>query len=126
MGQVMAIMAGGALGAVSRYGVSIGIHAWLGRAFPYGTLAVNVLGSVLAGLLVTLFLERLATSPEWRGAVLIGFLGSFTTFSTFAVETVSLAENGNAAGALMNGLLNPILCIAGVWLGVVAGRILWS
>ena len=94
--QILAIAGGGALGAVARFGVSTSVYRWLGRDFPWGTLAVNGLGSFAMGLLFVLLLERALLAPELRAAVLIGFLGSFTTFSTFSLETLTLVEQGEA------------------------------
>ena len=82
MKQILAIAIGGAAGAVLRYWTSTGIYALVGRTFPYGTLVVNVAGSLLMGFLYVLLVERLALSVEWRAALLIGVLGAFTTFST--------------------------------------------
>lgn len=122
MSQVIAIAAGGALGALLRYWVSISVHALLGRGFPYGTLVVNVMGSLLMGYLFVLLLERLAVDGMWRAAILIGLLGGFTTFSTFSVETINLLEQGAVARALLNILLSVTLCVAAAWLGVLWGR----
>ena len=122
MAQVIAIAAGGALGALLRYWVSISVHAVLGRGFPYGTLVVNVMGSLLMGYLFVLLLERLAVGAVWRAAILIGVLGGFTTFSTFSVETINLLEQGAFARALLNILLSVTLCVAAAWLGVLWGR----
>ena len=122
MKQILAIALGGSLGAVLRYGVANGVHGLLGRDFPYGTLVVNVSGSLLMGLLYVLLVERLALSPEWRAALLIGVLGAFTTFSSFSMETFALFEEGARMKALLNVLLSVTLCLAAVWLGVLAGR----
>jgi len=122
LAQVIAIAAGGALGALLRYWVSISVHAVLGRGFPYGTLVVNVMGSLLMGYLFVLLLERLAVDAVWRAAILIGVLGGFTTFSTFSVETINLLEQGAFARALLNILLSVTLCVAAAWLGVLWGR----
>ncbi len=122
MNQVLAIAAGGAVGAVMRFWVSTGVYAWLGRDFPYGTLAVNVVGSLLMGVLSVLLIERLSLGPEWRAVVLIGFLGAFTTFSTFSIETLGLIESGAYLKALLNTLLSVVLCIAAAWGGVIVGR----
>jgi CrcB protein len=120
--QILAIAIGGAAGAVLRYWTSTGIYALVGRTFPYGTLVVNVAGSLLMGFLYVLLVERLALSVEWRAALLIGVLGAFTTFSTFSMETFALFEDGERLKALMNILLSVTLCLVAVWLGVVAGR----
>ena len=79
--QILAIAAGGALGALMRFWVSSAIYMFTGRAFPWGTLVVNVAGSLLMGFLYILLLERLTVGPEVRALLLIGFLGAVTTFS---------------------------------------------
>lgn len=122
MKQILAIAVGGSLGALLRYGVANGVHAVLGRGFPYGTLVVNVSGCLAMGVLYVLLVERLAVSPEWRAALLIGVLGAFTTFSSFSMETFTLFEEGEWMKALMNVVLSVSLCLVAVWLGVLAGR----
>jgi CrcB protein len=113
---------GGALGAVLRYGASLGVYSLLGRGFPYGTLFVNVSGSLLMGVLSVLMLERLDVGPEWRAAVLVGVLGSFTTFSTFSIETLNLFEQGDVTRAAANIVLSVLVCLVAVWFGVLLGR----
>jgi len=120
--QLLAIAGGGALGAVFRFGISSHIYRVLGRDFPYGTLTVNVLGSLLMGLFFTLIFERNVLSAEWRGVIMIGFLGAFTTFSTFSLETLSLLESGELTRAALNIFLSVALCLAATWLGLVIGR----
>ncbi len=120
--QALAIAGGGAIGALMRFYASTGIYALFGRGFPYGTLFVNVSGSIVMGFLYVLFLERLEISPEMRAALLVGVLGAFTTFSTFSLETLNLMENGEMIKAMMNVLLSVFLCITGAWLGVLFGR----
>ena len=124
MSQTIAIALGGAAGALGRYWVSSGVYSLLGRGFPYGTLVVNVLGSLAMGWLYVLLIERLNVTPEWRGAVMVGFLGAFTTFSTFSIETLNLLEQGAYARSLLNVLLSVVACIAAAWLGVLLGRTL--
>jgi len=120
--QLLAIAGGGALGAVFRFGISSNIYRVFGRDFPYGTLTVNVLGSLLMGLFFTLIFERNVLSAEWRGVIMIGFLGAFTTFSTFSLETLSLLESGELTRAALNIFLSVALCLAATWLGLVIGR----
>ena len=122
MTQVLAIATGGAAGALLRFWMSQGVYQLFGRGFPYGTLAVNVLGSFLMGLLFVYLLDRSHIAPEWRAAILIGLLGAFTTFSTFSIETLNLFEQGEQLKALMNAVLSVVLCLFATWLGVIIGR----
>jgi len=122
MKMLLFIALGGAFGAVLRYAASSGVYALLGRGFPYGTLFVNVTGSLLIGILSIVMLERMHISAEWRTVVQVGLLGSFTTFSTFSLETLNLLEQGSLATAMMNIVLSVILCLLAVWLGVLIAR----
>lgn len=122
MTQVLAIAAGGALGALMRYWVSTGIYSLIGRGFPWGTLVVNVLGSLLMGVLYVWLMERVSHSVEWRAFLLIGLLGAFTTFSTFSIETLDLLEAGQHIRAVLNAVVSVVLCVAAAWLGVVLAR----
>lgn len=105
-----------------RYWVSNGIYLLLGRGFPYGTLVVNVVGSMAMGFLYILFLERMSVSPEWRAALLVGFLGAFTTFSTFSIETLNLIEQADYLKAGLNMLVSVLACLLACWAGVIIGR----
>jgi CrcB protein len=120
--QILAIAGGGALGALGRFAVSTGVYRLLGRDFPWGTLAVNVLGSFLMGLLYVLFLDRVAASPELRSAILIGFLGGFTTFSAFSMESVLLVEQGLVGRAFLNMGVSVLVCLLACWCGILLGR----
>ncbi len=122
MTQLLAIGLGGAVGAVLRFMVSTGVHRFAGRDFPYGTLSVNILGSLLMGFLYILLIERLSLGTEWRAVLLVGLLGAFTTFSTFSIETLNLIENGELIKAGINIVLSVSLCLLAAWLGVFAGR----
>jgi CrcB protein len=117
---LMMIAAGGAAGAVARYALSGWAHSLFETSFPLGTMVVNVLGSLALGFSL-FFLEGLAVSAEVRALVTIGFLGAFTTFSTFSYEAVSLLEGGEwgRAGLYMGGSL--LLGLLGIALGLGLG-----
>ena len=85
-------------------------------------MALNVTGSLLMGLGAALLVERVALAPEWRGALLIGVLGAFTTFSTFSFETIALVEEGETVRAGLNMVLSVGLCVLACWAGLVLGR----
>ena len=122
MQQLLAIAGGGALGAIFRFGLSNSVHRLLGRDFPYGTLVVNTVGSLLMGLCFVLLVERMAVSEEWRSAILVGLLGAFTTFSTFSFETLALFNAGAPIKALVNIMMSVMLCLLATWLGMTLGR----
>lgn len=122
MNQFLAIAIGGALGSMARYWMSNSVYALLGRGFPYGTLAVNVLGCLLMGFLFVMFLERWSVDGAWRAGVLIGVLGGFTTFSSFSIETFNLIAGGEIVKAGLNMAASLVLCITATWVGVIIGR----
>ncbi|HID98027.1 MAG TPA: fluoride efflux transporter CrcB [Thermodesulfobacteriaceae bacterium] len=119
------IGAGGFLGAVARYAVSGLLTARLGSRFPYGTMFVNITGSFFLAFFVTLFLERLLIGPNWRLFWAIGFLGAYTTFSTFAWETDALLRDGAWSTALVNVLGNMLAAIIAVRLGTALVNSSW-
>ena len=110
------------IGAFARYGQSILVQKLMGRAFPFGTLSINVLGSFLMGFLFFATLERIHISPELRTGILTGGLGAYTTFSTFSLETLNLLENGEMvkAGLYVGG--SVVLSIAAVIFGAYLSR----
>lgn len=122
MNHVLAIAVGGAVGSVLRFWVSNWVTGMLGRGFPYGTLLVNVSGSLLMGFLYVALIEKFNASTEWRALLLIGLLGGFTTFSSFSMETFNLIETGEILKALGNVILSVSVCLAATWLGVAVGR----
>ncbi len=120
----LAVAIGGAMGAVARYGLSGWVMTWSAGAFPWGTLTVNVLGSLLIGALLHLGLERMLLSAEMRLIWVTGFCGSLTTFSTFSFETLELLRDQQWLAAGGNVLLNVLACLAATYLGLVLGRLL--
>ncbi len=122
MWTYLTIAIGGALGCLARYGLTDLIQLIYGRDFPYATLSINVLGSFLMGFLFIETLERLTISPAVRTGMLTGFLGAFTTFSTFALESLHLAEQGEAIKSLLYPTLSVALGIAAAFAGAVIAR----
>jgi len=117
-----ALAAGGALGAVSRFAMSHQVYEAFGRDFAWGTLSVNVLGSFVMGLVAVLLVDKLGVSYEWRMFIIVGFLGAFTTFSTFSFETMQYIQVGEINKAFFNIALSLVTCLVAVWLGMLAGR----
>lgn len=122
MSVIAAVAAGGALGAVARFGVYNGVHVVLGRDFPYGTLAVNVLGSLAMGFLYIWLFDRLNVGEVWRAFLLVGCLGAFTTFSAFSIETLNLMEQGHYVRSLVNVTASVVSCVGAAALGAAAAR----
>jgi len=120
--QVLYIGLFGGLGCIARYLASGLTYQLVGRSLPYGTLLVNVLGSFLLGLLMTLGLRSALFSPELRLGLTVGFMGGFTTFSTFSYETLRLLEEGSMWQAGINIILNIVLCLLFALLGVMVAR----
>jgi CrcB protein len=120
--QILAIAAGGAVGAVLRFIVSTNVQRVMGKDFPYGTLTVNVLGSLLMGFLFIMLVERQISSIELRSGLLFGLLGAFTTFSSFSFETLALLESGDWGKALINVFISVTCCLLATWVGLGIGR----
>ncbi len=122
MHTVLLVAGAGAFGALGRYGVSVLATRWLPADFPYGTLIVNVIGCLLLGFVTEWAMSVPALSRHLRLAIGTGFLGSFTTFSTFGVETVTLVERGHWGAALANVGLNLVVGLGCAGLGMAAAR----
>jgi CrcB protein len=121
--RVLLVLTGGGIGSVLRYLTSTKMAALAGAGFPWGTLAVNVSGSLLIGILATLADERGILAPEPRLLLVVGLLGGFTTFSSFSLETLRLAESGEFLFAGLNVLGNVVLSLSAVLIGAGIGRI---
>ncbi|RNC66603.1 MAG: fluoride efflux transporter CrcB [Desulfuromonadales bacterium] len=123
MQTILIIALFGALGCVSRYLLSGWVYSLIGgKSFPYGTLAVNVVGAFLIGLIMEFGLRSTLISQELRVGLTIGFLGGLTTFSTFSYETFRLLEDGEFVTATVNVLASVIVCLACTWIGIMAAR----
>ncbi len=120
--QWLAIALGGALGATSRFWVSHQVYQLMGRNFAWGTLSVNIIGSFVMGVVAVLLVDKFATSNEVRSFVMVGFLGAFTTFSTFSFETMQYLELGEINKALMNIAVSVVACLLAVGAGLWVGR----
>lgn len=124
MRLILAIGFAGFAGAVTRYVVGGWVYRLLPATFPFGTLAVNLVGSMLLGAVMELGAARTALDPQLRLVLGVGFLGAFTTFSTFSLETMNLLREGSVLMAGVNVAANVVLCLAAVWLGISLVRLL--
>jgi fluoride exporter len=117
------VLVGGGIGAVTRFLVGTAIVARLGGRFPYGTVFINITGSFLIGFAMTFLTERTNLSPNWRFLLVVGFLGGYTTFSSFEWESLGLIRDGSRWLGVLNGFGSLFLGYLAVWFGaVVAGR----
>jgi len=124
MRTAVAIAVAGALGALARYGLEGFVSRRASGAFPWGTFAVNISGAFVLGFLFTFMTEQLSVAPWIRGAVTIGFLGAYTTFSTLSFETYRLLEDGALGLAFANAVGSLAAGLTAVYLGVVVARTL--
>ena len=120
----LAVAFGGALGALSRYWMYNAFDKLAENQFPYVTLVINVIGSLLIGVAFVLLLERNLISPEWRNVISVGFLGAFTTFSTFSMDAMGLLEQGQISLALIYIVASVVVCLLAAWLGLSVTRLL--
>lgn len=122
MQHYLAIALGGALGSVLRFAMNEALSARFGRAFPWGTLSINVIGSFLIGLAAVLLVERWDLSPAVRLGLMVGVLGGFTTFSSFSLEVVNLAQNGALLRAMLYVLASVSVCVLAAAAGIHLAR----
>lgn len=116
------IALGGALGALARYAVGAWIYHRLGTRLPYGTFVINVTGCFLIGLTLTILDSHMSLSPAWRLAIPTGFIGAYTTFSTFEYETIRTVQHGHPVSAAVYFVGSLLLGYGAVWIGIVCGR----
>lgn len=118
MKLLAAIALGGAIGALGRHFVAVGMAAWLGHGFPWGTLAVNVVGSLVMGALIEIMALAWSPSIELRALLTVGLLGAFTTFSTFSLDVVTLYERGETGLVVMYVAASFILSVGALFAGM--------
>ena len=123
MQQLFLIALGGSFGALARYGLSTFVYNFTNETFPWGTLIVNLSGSFLIGMFIEIFGTSVIQS-EWRSFITIGFIGAYTTFSTYALETVNLLRDGELRLASLNVIASNVLGILFVVLGIYSFRLL--
>lgn len=122
MQNVLIVGIGGFLGAIARYAVALWIGQKWGRVFPLGTLVINVSGSFLIGLIMPLFTERFMVNPQWRLFFAVGFLGAYTTFSTFEFETGGLIRDGEWTLATLNVVVSVLVGFMALKLGDIIAK----
>ncbi len=122
MTALLSVALGGAMGSAARYLVVVQLSRWLGAGFPWGTLAVNVLGGLLIGVLAEAMALKWQAAPETRAFLITGVLGGFTTFSAFSLEVVALAERGTGGWALVYVVASVALSVGAVAAGLMLVR----
>jgi len=122
--EYLIVSLGAIIGACSRYYISRLAAKLLGAVFPYGTLFINVTGSVVVGFFMIYASERVLLDPRWRLLIVVGFCGAFTTFSSYAFESMAYFDQGQWHLMLTNILTNNLLCLAGALGGMALARVL--
>lgn len=122
MNAFVAVFLGAGLGGALRHGVNVASLRWLGAAFPYGTLTVNIAGSLAMGLAAGWFASRLDPAHSWRLFLTTGVLGGFTTFSAYSLEVLQLYERGSQLSALAYAAASVVLSVAALALGLFTMR----
>jgi fluoride exporter len=120
--RYLLVLIGGGTGALTRYVAASAIMTRFGGKFPLGTLAINVTGSFLIGFLMTMLTERFQLDPQWRLLLVVGFLGGYTTFSSFEWETFTAVRDGALWAGMLNIVSSVVVGYIAVWLGVMLAR----
>lgn len=123
MNQLLLIFIGGGLGSLTRFSLGKFIQENIDKTFPFGTLGVNILASIILGIFVGMVEVKSLTNPNYKSLIAIGFCGGFSTFSTFSNDTLQLIQNNRMLEAIMNILLNVILCILATFGGIALAKI---
>jgi len=124
MNKYLIVGIGGFVGAIVRFWLGAYVGNRMGTRFPYGTFIINCTGSFLVGFIITVLAERTHWSPSWRYLIPIGFIGAYTTFSTFEYETFRSIQDGELLIAGLNVILSVAVGFIAVWLGVITGRMI--
>jgi fluoride exporter len=122
MARYLLVMAGGGIGSLARYVVGTAIMSRFAGRFPLGPLIVNVSGCFVIGAIMTLLNQKTAPHPNWRLLLVVGFVGGYTTFSTFAYETYVAQREGSLWTGLLNVVASVVLGYIAVWLGVIVAN----
>lgn len=122
LSHVFYVAAGGAFGAVARYAVVSGFTVLFGHGFPLGTMVVNVVGSFLLGVLIEVSALVWSPSPEIRAMIVVGMLGSFTTFSAFSLDVAALWQRGDVWLSVGYAVTSVVLSVAAIWMGMSLAR----
>jgi fluoride exporter len=122
MNKFLLVAFGGAVGSVVRFWLGAYVSNRLGTRFPYGTFVINVTASFLIGFILTLLAAKTGWSPNWRYLISVGFLGGYSTFSTFEYETFRVFQDGEFLIAGLNVVLSVAVGFVSVWLGYIAGK----
>ena len=123
MNMILLVAIGGAVGSIARYLMASSIQTATGWEFPIGTVLVNILGCFVMGILYVLIVARHDPRNDLRALLMVGVMGGFTTFSSFSLETVTLALNGHYTSATLNVVISVAACLAGTVAGVALARI---
>ena len=123
MNAILLVAVGGAFGSVARYLMASSVQRAVGWSFPLGTVLVNILGCFLIGILYVLFVARPEPREDMRVLLMVGVMGGFTTFSSFSLETVTLAMSGQYMSATLNVVISVVACLVGTVAGIALARI---
>ncbi|MGE0152482.1 MAG: fluoride efflux transporter CrcB [Reyranellaceae bacterium] len=126
MSQIVAVALGGALGSVGRFLLAGWVGRQVGTGFPWGTLAVNVIGGLVMGVLIEVMAQSWSVSPSVRAFLTVGVLGGFTTFSAFSLETVLLFQRGETGAAFAYIASSVVLSVGAVWCGLRLMRLFFA